>query len=131
MKRNKKTDKKEPKRAAKKNHGPVKSVKAKSGNRLQGKTDTLHPVHTSAAEEPLYVPVPVSSTASLKKEERVHPEEQASPDVLRSADTFVKTLVDNNEIEGAGSETKPNPTHKIEVNEQGQQVVKRRGFRAF
>lgn len=132
MKANKKIKKKGAnKTPTERNKGPVKSVEAKGGNRLPVKTGKLHPVH-AGAEETLYVPEPVSPSAALNDGKQIPArEEQASPDVLKSADTFVRTLVENDEIEGVGNETKPNPTHKIEVNEQGQKVVKRRGFRAF
>lgn len=126
MKTNKKTGKKEPKQPpAKKNQSPVKSVKSKGGNRLQAEADSLHPVRVGAGE-PLYVPV------SLNDEKQAgQTEEGASPEVLKNAETYVKTLVQNNEVEGLGPGTKTNPTHKIETNEEGQQVVVRRGFRAF
>jgi hypothetical protein len=43
----------------------------------------------------------------------------------------VKTLVDNNQVDIPNQDPQPRATHTIEVNELGQQILKRKNFSAF
>jgi hypothetical protein len=78
----------------------------------------------------LFVPVPVTLSVTLDKDDHVLSVKSNEADLqsVTSAEQFVKTLADNNQIDGLSGQSLPNATHKIEVNSQGQKVVKRQGY---
>lgn len=92
----------------------------------------LHPV-TLPQSDQLFVPVPVTLHVSVDDKNQIRHIDGGTPpkEVTDDAVQFIKTLHDNNQISGLAGQPAHNATHQIEVNEKGQQVVKRRGFSLY
>ena len=110
-------------------HGfELKSYSQKDVDSLEVQASKLHPV--SIGNQELYVSVPVALHVKLDKDDHIQPikGDEADRESIVSAERFVKALADNNQIDGLSGLSIPNATHKIEINDKGQKVVKRRGY---
>lgn len=91
----------------------------------------LVPVHVGQ-DQPVYVPIPVALKFTTNKENEIENiEGEPDPKAVQAAHSFVKTLADNQNIDGLAGEHYPSATHQLEVNEQGQPVLRRKKFTAF
>ena len=86
-----------------------------------------------AVHSGLHVRIPVILKLSLDEENNILGMEGGEPDSksVVDAEHFVKTLVDNGQLDGIAGKTVASPSHEIIVNEQGKQVVSRKKFSAF
>jgi hypothetical protein len=96
---------------------------------LAVEANKLYPALTDAGG-PLYVPLPVSLNVSPEGAGKVKSIEDDAPDAgaTESARDFVKMLIDNKQLNGLPGEQRANASHKIDINEKGQRVVRRQGF---
>jgi hypothetical protein len=80
--------------------------------------------------EKVFIPVPVTLDLQLDDHDKVKAVNSRDSDaeMLKHASSFVRTLVDNGQIFGLNGQNAPNTSHKIETNEKGQRIIKRKGF---
>src|SRR5262245_29145393 len=98
--------------------------------RIEVEANKLHPVHVEGGET-IYAPVPVSFSVALDAGGRVKSIEGDSPSPARVTDAarYLKTLRDSGQLAPAGErQPAPWPTHQIERDEQGRQVLRRKRF---
>jgi hypothetical protein len=93
----------------------------------------LTPVST-LNDKPLYIPVPVTPMLTLDEHNTITAVEGdiPSPEARTAADKFYQGLVDRKEIAGLPDNTGDAvTTHKVLLNEKGQQVIRRTGYSAY
>lgn len=110
----------------------VKKITPLTSEKMEVHANTLHPIQNNQTGE-VNVPVPVRLTVSLDNKGGIKNIEGASPtpEAVRDAEHFVKTLVDNNQLGMPGQPSSSHQTHQIEINKQGQKVLTRKNFSAF
>ena len=100
------------------------------GGRIEIEANKLHPVPVEAGES-IYAPVPVSLSVALDPRGRIKSIEGDTPDPAAIADAarYIKTLRDSRQLAAPGEqESTPGFTHRIERDEQGRQVLRRKRF---
>ncbi len=91
-------------------------------------THELRPVE---AGESIYAPVPVSLSVALDPRGRIKSIDGDTPDPAAIADAarYIKTLRESRQLAAPGEqESTPGFTHRIERDEQGRQVLRRKRF---
>lgn len=101
----------------------------KGPDRLEVYANCLHPV-TLQGNATVYIPVPVTLDLDLDENLKIKKlnSRESDGEMLKHASSFVKTLVDNGQIYGLNGQNAPNTSHKIEINDKGQPIIKRKGF---
>lgn len=101
----------------------------KGENKLEVFANCLHPV-TLQGNTTVFIPVPVTLDLELDDYLKIKAlnTRDSDADMLKHAGSFVRTLVDNGQVYGLKGQDASNTSHKIEVNDKGQQVIKRKGF---
>jgi hypothetical protein len=97
--------------------------------RLEVEANKLHPVQVGA--ETIYAPIPVSLSVALDTHGGVKSIEGGTPNPAAVADAarYVKTLRESGQLAAAGEQQLASgPTHQIERDEQGRQVLRRKRF---
>jgi hypothetical protein len=98
--------------------------------RVEVEANKLYPVHIEAGET-IYAPVPVSFSVALDARGRVKSIAGGNPSPAAIADAarYIKTLRETGQLPATG-ERQPasRPTHQIERDEQGRQVLRRKRF---
>ena len=100
------------------------------GGRVQVEANKLYPVHVEAGES-IYAHVPVSMSVALDARGRVKSIDGDTPKAAAVADAarYIKTLRDSGQLAGPGERAPASgPTHQIERDQQGRQVLRRRRF---
>jgi hypothetical protein len=100
------------------------------GGRVEVDANKLHPVHVEAGES-IYAPVPVSLSVALDPRGRIKSIDGDTPDPAAVADAarYIKTLRDSRHLAVPGEqESTPGFTHRIERDDQGRQVLRRKRF---
>jgi hypothetical protein len=103
------------------------------GGRIEVEANKLHPVHDEGGEA-IYAPVPVSFSVALDAGGRVKSIEGGNPSPAAVADAarYIRTLRDSGQL-ATGGERQPvsRPTHQIERDAQGRQVLRRKRFSMY
>jgi hypothetical protein len=100
------------------------------GGRVEVEANKLHPVPAEASES-LHAPVPVTLSLELDARGRIKSIVGDTPDAaaVANAARYIKTLRDSGQLARPGE---PEPaygvTHRIERDEQGRQVLRRKRF---
>lgn len=104
----------------------------RSSHSIEVDAKKLHPVIIEK-NDTLNIPVPVSLVVTFDKDNHIINIEEStvSPEVIKDAEKYVRTLFENNQIDGLNNHFNHNTTHKIEVNDKGQKVIMRTGYRSF
>ena len=100
------------------------------GGRVEVEANKLHPVHVEAGES-IYAPVPLSMSVALDARGRVKSIDGDTPKAAAVADAarYIKTLRDSGQLAGPGERAPASgPTHQIERDEHGRQVLRRKRF---
>jgi hypothetical protein len=100
------------------------------GGRVEVDANKLHPVHVEGGEA-IYAPIPVSLSVELDARGRVRSITGDTPNPAAVADAarYLKTLRDSGQVSSAGEQQPaPRPTHRIERDEQGRLVLRRKRF---
>jgi hypothetical protein len=100
------------------------------GGRVEVDANKLHPVHVEAGES-IYAPVPVSLSVALDPRGRIKSIDGDTPDPAAVADAarYIKTLRDSRHLADPGEQVStPGFTHRIERDDQGRQVLRRKRF---
>ena len=98
--------------------------------RVEVDANKLHPVHVEGGET-IYAPIPVSLSVALDTRGGVKSIEGGTPNPAAVADAarYVKTLRESGQLAAAGEQQLASgPTHQIERDEQGRQVLRRKRF---
>jgi hypothetical protein len=98
--------------------------------RLELEANKLHPVHVEGGET-IYAPIPVSLSVALDTRGGVKSIGGGTPNPAAVADAarYVKTLRESGQLAAAGEQQPAfGPTHQIERDEQGRQVLRRKRF---
>jgi hypothetical protein len=105
------------------------SFSRKEHGKLEVHANCIHPVPLSA-NDVIFVPVPVTLDLELDDHRKIKALHHSESDeqMLMHASSFVKTLVANKQVNGLNGQEAANASHKIETNEKGQRIVKRKGF---
>lgn len=105
------------------------SYSRKDDHQLEVQANKLHPVELKEGDA-VYIPVPVRIDLELDDNDALKSLHQSDSDeeALVHATHFVKNLVDNGQVNGINGQSAPNTSHKIEINEKGQRIIKRQGF---
>jgi hypothetical protein len=105
------------------------SYSRKDDHQLEVQANKLHPVALEEGDA-VYIPVPVHINLELDDSYNVKSLTQRDSDqeALVHATQFVKNLIDNGQVKGINGQSAPNTSHKIEINEKGQRIIKRQGF---
>ncbi|MDB5021001.1 MAG: hypothetical protein JWQ28_2128 [Pedobacter sp.] len=105
------------------------SFSRKGKDMLEVYANCLHTVDLEENEK-VFIPVPVTLDLQLDDHDKVKAVNSRDSDaeMLKHASSFVRTLVDNGQIFGLNGQNAPNTSHKIETNEKGQRIIKRKGF---
>src|SRR5262249_30023555 len=100
------------------------------GGRIEVDANKLHPVHVEAGEL-IYAPVPVSLSVALDPRGRIQSIHGDTPDPTAVAESprYIKTLRESKQLGVPGEqESMPGFTHRIERDDQGRQVLRRKRF---
>jgi hypothetical protein len=100
------------------------------GGRVEVEANKLYPVPVEAGE-PIHAPVPVTLSVELDARGRIKSiaGDTPSPAAVADAARYIKTLRDSGQLAAAGErEGASGITHRIERDEQGRQVLRRRRF---
>jgi hypothetical protein len=100
------------------------------GGRVALEANKLYPVHVEGGEA-IYAPVPVSFSVELDARGRVKSIDGDTPNPAAVADAarYIKTLRDSGQLAPPGErEPISDATHRIERDEQGRQVLRRKRF---
>jgi hypothetical protein len=100
------------------------------GGLVEVEANKLHPVHDEGGEA-IYAPVPVSFSVALDAGGRVKSIDGGNPSPAAVADAarYIKTLRDSGQLATGGErQPAPRPTHQIERDAQGRQVLRRKRF---
>ncbi len=105
------------------------SYSRKDDHQLEVQANKLHPVELQEGEA-VYISVPVHMDLELDDNYHVKCLSHSGSDqeAFAHATHFVKNLIDNGQVNGMNGESAPNTSHKIEINEKGQRIIKRKGF---
>lgn len=105
------------------------SYSRKDDHQLEVQANKLHPVVLQDGDA-VFVPVPVHIDLELDDQYKVKSlnESDADQEALVHATHFVKNLIDNGQVNGINGQSAANTSHKIEINEKGQRIIKRQGF---
>src|SRR5260370_27105832 len=98
--------------------------------RIEVDANKLHPVHVEGGET-IYAPIPVSLSVALDTRGGVKSIEGGTPNPAAVADAarYVKTLRESGQLAVAGEQQLASgPTHQIERDDQGRQVLRRKRF---
>ena len=98
--------------------------------RLELEANKLHPVHVEGGET-IYAPIPVSLSVALDTRGGVKSIDGGTPNPAAVADAarYVKTLRESGQLAAAGEQQPAfGPTHQIESDAQGRQVLRRKRF---
>jgi len=98
--------------------------------RLELEANKLHPVHVEGGET-IYAPIPVSLSVALDTRGGVKSIDGGTPNPAAVADAarYVKTLRESGQLAAAGEQQPAfGPTHQIERDAQGRQVLRRKRF---
>jgi hypothetical protein len=100
------------------------------GRRVKVDANKLYPVQVEGGEA-IYAPVPVTLSVELDARGHIKSIDRDSPDPAAVADAarYIKTLRDSGQLASAGErEPASGFTHRIERDEQGRQVLRRKRF---
>jgi hypothetical protein len=105
------------------------SFSRKEQDKLEVHANRLHPVALQENDE-VFIPVPVTLDLELDEHQKIKAMNYSESDdeMLKHASSFVRTLVDNGQVYGLYGQDAANTSHKIETNEKGQRIIKRKGF---
>jgi hypothetical protein len=100
------------------------------GRRVKVDANKLYPVHVEGGEA-IYAPVPMSLSVELDARGHIKSIDRDTPDPAAVADAarYIKSLRDSGQLAAPG-ERGPisGVTHRIERDEQGRQVLRRKRF---
>jgi hypothetical protein len=101
----------------------------KDPDKLEVQANKLHGVLLKDNDE-VFIPVPVTLNLELDENQRIKnlKYKDSDEDALKHASTFVRTLVDNGQVNGLDGQTARHTSHQIVVNDKGQRIIKRKGF---
>jgi hypothetical protein len=116
---------------SKKDFELVRVVHKNPDGSIEVTVQKLHPV--TVKQKAVYVPLPTNLSLffDAKKHIKVIKGGELDKNAIDSAQNFVKTLVDNQQLEGFDDVKYKHATHSIVKNEKGLPVVKRNRFSAF
>jgi hypothetical protein len=100
------------------------------GGRVEVEANKLHPVQGKGGET-IYAPIPVSFSVELDARGRVKSIDGDTPSAAAVSDAarYLETLRDSGQVSSAGEQrSAPGPTHRIERDEQGRLVLRRKRF---
>jgi hypothetical protein len=99
------------------------------GGRVEVDANKLHPVHVEAGEA-IYAPIPMSLSVELDARGHVKSIAGDTPNPAAVADAarYLKTLRDSGQVSSAAEQPAAGPTHRIERDEQGRLVLRRKRF---
>src|SRR6266508_777426 len=100
------------------------------GRRVEVDANKLYPVHVEGGEA-IYAPVPVTFSVELDARGHVKSIDGDTPDPAAVADAarYIKTLRDSGQLAGPGERERVSGiTHRIERDEHGRQVLRRKRF---
>jgi len=99
------------------------------GGRVEVEANKLHPVHVEAGEA-IYAPIPMSLSVELDARGRVKSIAGDTPNPAAVADAarYLKTLRESGQVGSAAEQPAPGPTHRIERDERGRLVLRRKRF---
>ena len=100
------------------------------GGRVEVDANKLYPVQVEGGEE-IYAPVPMALSVELDARGHVKSIDGDTPDPGAVADAvrYIKSLRDSGQLAAAGErEPISGVTHRIERDEQGRQVLRRKRF---
>jgi hypothetical protein len=100
------------------------------GRRVEVDANKLYPVHVEGGEA-IYAPVPVTFSVELDARGHVKSIDGDTPDPTAVADAarYIKTLRDSGQLAGPGERERVSGiTHRIERDEHGRQVLRRKRF---
>ena len=105
------------------------SFSRREQNMLEVHANRLHPIGLKDHED-VFIPVPVTLDLEIDEHQKIKSMHYGDSDeqMLKHASSFVKNLVENHQILGLDGQEGPNTSHKIELNEKGQKIIKRKGF---
>jgi hypothetical protein len=105
------------------------SFSRKDQDKLEVYANRLQPVVLPDDGE-VFIPVPVTLDLELDDQQQIKAYNYRKSDeaMLNHASSFVRTLYDNGQVFGLNRRAVSNPSHKVEVNEKGQRIIKRKGF---
>src|SRR5262249_8805025 len=98
--------------------------------RVEVEANKLHPVQVEGGET-IYAPIPVSLSVALDARGRVKSIDGGTPNPTAIADAahYVKTLRESGQLAAAGEQQPASaPTHQLERDKQGRQVLRRKRF---
>lgn len=82
--------------------------------------------------EVIYMPIPVNLVVKADSDNIKIIKGNSTPqESILDAENFAKMLVDNNKLEGIPEIASDAATHSLEINENGQKIIRRRRFDAF
>lgn len=101
----------------------------KGEDKLEVYANCLHPVIVHEKEQ-VFIPVPVTLDLELDDHQKISAlnSRVSDDETLKHASSFVRTLIDNGQVYGLDGQNAVNTSHKIEINDKGQQIIKRKGF---
>ncbi len=107
----------------------VLSYSKKNDDAIDVAVKKLHRINTQHDGE-LYIPVPTTLQVKLDTSNIIQSlkENVINPNVIVDAEQFVKNLIDNGQLSGITGQSSSYPTHKIEINAEGQRVIRRNRF---
>ena len=100
------------------------------GGRVALEANKLYPVHVEGGEA-IYAPIPMTLSVELDSRGRVKSIDGDTPNPAAVADAarYIKTLRDSGQLAPPGErEPISGVTHRIERDEQGRQVLRRKRF---
>src|SRR6516162_2393716 len=99
------------------------------GGRIQAEANKLYPVHVEGGES-VYAPIPMSLSVELDARGRVKSIAGDTPNPAAVADAarYLKTLRERGQVSSAAEQPAPASTHRIERDEQGRLVLRRKRF---
>jgi hypothetical protein len=105
------------------------SFSVKDQGKLVVQANRLHPVSVQENED-VFIPVPVTLNVELDDNQKIKALNYSESDdeILKHASSFVRTLIDNKQVYGLNGQMAANTSHKIETNDKGQRIIKRKGF---
>jgi len=100
-----------------------------AGGRVEVEANKLHPVHVEAGEA-VYAPIPMSLSVELDARGRVKSiaGDTPSPAAVADAARYLKTLRESGQVGSAAERPAAGPTHRMERDEQGRLVLRRKRF---
>jgi len=105
------------------------SFSRKDQNTLEVHANRIHPIGLNDHDD-VFIPVPVTLDLEIDEHQKIKSMQYGDSDeqMLKHASSFVKNLMENHQIQGLDEQDAPNTSHKIELNEKGQKIIKRKGF---